>query len=213
MSMRPKYLTFTPADESDNGIASGLTGAGPWDESDFTLDGPSDGLAHQISLASTANLSGITITITGTDADDQEVSEARAGPNNNEVETATYFKTITAISAGATLGANTMDVGWVDEFVSPTIPLEIYLHNETVNCQVNLTGTANFDIETTMSDIRASSSPPPSQDDYLWLNDANFTAKSADIQAALATKARALRLALNSYSPGAVLELAIITPM
>lgn len=213
MSMRPKYLTFAPADESDDGIAAGLTGAGPWDTSDFTLSGPSDSLAHQLSLASTANLSGITITITGTDADGREQSEALAGPNNNEVETTLYFKTVSAISASATLGANTMDVGWVDEFASPTVPLEIYLHNDTVNCQVSLTGTAGFDIETTLSDIRGDPNDPPAQEDLLWVNDANFTAKSADIQAKLATVARALRLVVNSYSSGAELELGIITPM
>lgn len=212
MTMRPQYFTFTPADETTDGIAAALTGVGPWDSGDFTIDGPSDGLAHQLSLTSAANLSAITITITGTDADDQEVTEARAGPNANTVETATYFKTVTSISAGATLGANTMDVGWVDEFVSQTIPLESYLHNETVNCQVDLTGTATYDLETTMSDLRASYSPPPSQDDYLWLNDANFTNKNASLQAKLATVARAVRLAVNSYSSGASIELAIITP-
>lgn len=213
MTMRPVYYSFDPADEDDNGIADDLTGAGPWDSGDFVTTDMPDGLAHQVSLKSAANLSGIQITVTGTDADDREVSETRAGPNANTVETSAYFKTVTAISAGATLGANTMDVGWVDEFASQTIPLEIYLHNETVNCQVNLTGTAAFDIETTLSDIRGDPNDPPAQGDLTWVDDANFTNKSADIQAKLATVARALRLVVNSYSSGAELELGIVTPM
>lgn len=210
MAMRPKYLSFTPADEDTDGIANDLTGAGPWTPN--VASSISDGLAHQLSLSSSANLSGIDITIVGTDADGQAVTETRAGPNNNTVETAAFFASVSSITAASTLGANTMDVGWVDEFVSETIPLEVYLRGQTVNCQVNLTGTANFDIEDTMDDIRASSSPPPSQEDYVWLNDANFTNKSASLSAPLAVVARAIRLCVNSYSSGAVLELDIISP-
>lgn len=210
MTMRPQYFSFTPANETTTGIATGLTGAGPW--TSFTLSGPSDSFAHQLSLTSAANLSAINITIVGTDADGQAVTETRAGPNANTVETSAYFKTVTSISAASTLGANTLDVGWVDEFVSQTLPTEIYLHQGPPFCQITLTGTANFDVEDTMSDIRASYSPPPSQGDFTWLNDANFTAKSASLSAQLAVIPRAIRLAVNSYSSGAVLKLAVITP-
>lgn len=212
MTMRPVYYDFAPSDADDNGIASALTGAGPWDSGDFITTTIPDGLAHQISLKSGANLSGINITVTGLDADGQEQTEVLAGPSNNTVETTAYFSQVTSISAASTLGANTMDVGWVDEFTSQTIPLEIYLRGLLPTCQVELTGTANFDIEVTNSDIRASSSPPPAQDDYLWLNDANFTNKSASLVANLATLARAIRLVINSYSSGAVLQLGIVTP-
>lgn len=210
MTMRPVYYSFTPANTTTTGIVSGLTGAGPW--TTFTLSGPSDGLAHQLSLTSAANISGINITVTGTDADGVAISETLAGPAANTVETTKYFKTVTQISAASTLGANTMDVGWVDEFVSQTIPLEFYLQGLTPVCQVTLTGTANFDIEDTLSDIRESYAPPPAQSDYFWQNDANFTNKSASLNANLALAPRAIRLVINSYTNGAVLELAIVTP-
>lgn len=211
MTARPSYFTFSPAAEDTDGIANDLTGAGPWTPN--VAAGPGDGLAHQLSLSSAANLSAINITIVGTDADGQAVTETRAGPNANTVETTTFFKTVTTITAASTLGASTLDIGWVDEVVSQTIPLEIFNNEGPPYCQVTLTGTANFDIEDTMSDIRATSSPPPGQDSYTWLNDANFTGKSASLSAQLAVMARAIRLVTNSYSTGAVIGLAVITPL
>lgn len=212
MTMRPVYVTLDLADASTNGIANGLTGAGPWDTSDFTAEGPSDGLAHQLGLASTADLSAITITVTGLDADGVEISEAIVGPNNSTAESTLYFASVSAISVSATLGANTLDVGWVDEAASPTIPLEMYLEGDRTSVEVAVTGTADFDIQVTNSDIRASSSPPPAQDDSTWLTDANFDGKTASLISPLSQVARALRLIVNSYSSGAALELQIVTP-
>ncbi len=211
MSQRPVYYTFSPAAEDSDGIANDLTGAGPWVPN--IAAGPNDGLAHQVSLTSGANLGAINITITGTDADGRAVTETRAGPAANTVETTTFFKTVTTISAASTLAANTMDVGWVDEAVSQTIPVEWYLTGGKMTAQVKLTGTANFDIEETNSDLRATYSPPPSQDSFFWQNDANFTNKSASLTAELAILCRAVRLAINSYSSGAVLELGLVAPL
>ena len=208
MSASPSYYNYTPAAEDTDGIANDLTGVGPFTPN--VANSAGDGLAHQISLTSAANLSAINFTITGTDADGQVISELLAGPNNNTVETTKFFKTVATIVNSATLGANTLDVGWVDEFVSPTIPLEIYLRGHAVNVQVTLTGTANFDIEDTMSDIRAT--PQPEQSALTWLNDANFTNKTASLSSPLAVVARAIRLMVNSYTTGAVFNLGIITP-
>lgn len=212
MSMRPISLTYTLAAASTTGIATALTGAGPWDTSDFTATGAGDGMAHQLSVTSAANLSAITLTITGTDADGQEISEDVTAPNATTVETTLFFATVSEISADATLGANTMDIGWVDEAVTPTIPLEIYARSPA-SVAVTLTGTAGFDVEVTDSNIRASTSPPPAQNTFNWFNDANFTAKSASLIANLSGINRALRLVLNSYSSTPTLVLEIVTPL
>lgn len=211
MTARPKYFTFTPSDEDTDGLANDLTGAGPWSSGNFVTTTIPDGLAHQLSLTSAANLSAINITLTGTDADGKVISETIAGPNANTVETTKFFKTLTAVSASATLGANVLDVGWVDEFSSPTIPLERYLSSPCL-AQVTLTGTANFDIEDTMSELYPNPNSPSTQDSYTWLNDANFTNKSASLSAALAVICNACRLVVNSYSSGAVLKLAVLVP-
>jgi len=111
MNPNPKKTTYTPAAVSANGIAAALTGAGPF--TTLSAPGPADSLEHQVSLQSAANLSAISVTITGTDANDNVISETRAGPNANTVLTTKYFKTVTApITVDATLGVNTMAVGW-----------------------------------------------------------------------------------------------------
>lgn len=210
MTMRPAYYSFDPADADADGFANDVTAASG---APFTLAATevSDGLAHKVSLTPSGAVTG-DYTISGLDADGEPQSEVLATDAANAVTSVLFYSELTSILAPSGLGAETVDIGWVDEFASQTIPLEIYLHGIPVNCQVTLAGTANFDIEDTMSDIRASTSPPPAQNDFTWLNDANFTNKSASLSAQLAVVARAIRLVINSYSSGAELELAIITP-
>lgn len=210
MTMRPLHKTFTVAAVSTTGIATGLTGAGPF--TTFTAAGSGDGLAHVISLTSAANLSGIDVTITGTDADGVSQTETRAGPNATTVSTTALFKTVTSISVASTLGANTLDVGWTAVSTSQTIPTEFYVDTAS-SVQVALTGTANFDVEVTLSNLRPNEATPSLQSAFTWTNDANFTNKSATLAANLAVTApTAIRLVLNSYSTGAVLVLSLVTP-
>ena len=210
MTMRPVYYTLDLTDEDTNGFANDVTAASG---AAFTLitDETPDGIAHKVVITPSGAVTG-NYTITGLDADGIETSETLATDAANAVTSVNFYASELVVTAPSGLGAETVDIGWADEAVSQTIPLEIYTDRGTVSAQVDLTGTANFDLETTLSDIRATTSPPPAQDDYLWLNDANFTAKTASLQAQLATTARAVRLVVNSYSSGALLELGLITP-
>ncbi len=214
MSSRPKQFSFTPANESTTHFATALTGAGPFiPPTGFTRSATTDALAHQVTLTSAANLSGSNITINGTDADDRTIAETIAGPNVNTVETTKFFKTITSITASVSLGANTMDVGIADEFVSPTLPQERYLVSGFPPAvQVIITGTINFDIEDTDSDFRDTPNSPPAQDTLNWLNDANFTNKTASLAANLAYTPQAIRFVANSYSAGATVKMTVHTP-
>lgn len=210
MTMRPVYYSFAPSTEDTDGFANDVTAASG---APFTLaatEAP-DSLAHKVVITPSGSVTG-NYTISGQDADGVDISEVLATDTTNAVTSVNFYKTLDSVLAPAGLGAETVDIGWADEVATPTIPLEIFTDSGNVSCQVTVSGTANFDIEGTMSDIRASYSPPPAQDDYTWLNDANFTNKSASLAADLATNWRAIRLALNSYSAGAELGLAIITP-
>lgn len=203
--MRSKYLSFSPSAVDTDGLADGITGAGPWDSTDFVATSAGDSLAHQLNLTSAANLSAITITLTGTDADDNVITEDVVGPNATTVESTKYFKTLTAVSADSTLGANTLDIGWVDEFVSQTIPLDHYANNPAT-VQITIGGTIAIDVEDTISDIRDGGA----QDTWTWLDDANFTNKTASLGGDLAASAiRAIRVVANSYSTGATVSIAI----
>jgi len=209
MTMRPAYYTLTPADEDTNGFANDVTAASG---AAFTLitDETPDGLAHKVVITPSGSVTG-SYTITGLDADGVSHSETLATNTTSAVTSVNTYASSLVVLAPAGLGAETVDIGWADEVTSQTIPLEIFSVNPA-SIEATLTGTAGFDIEVTNSDIRASYSPPPSQSDYSWLNDANFTAKSASLIANIATPVRAIRAVINSYSSGAVLKLAIVTP-
>jgi hypothetical protein len=210
MTMRPHYLTLDVADEDADGFADDVTAASG---AAFTLitDETPDGLAHKVVITPSGAITG-NFTISGTDADGAEISEVLASDTSNAVTSLNFYVSGLVVLAPSGLGAETVDIGWADEVGSPMIPLEIYNHVGHAAAQVSATGTIGFDIEGTMEDIRASSSPPTSQDDLTWVNDANFTAKSATLAGNLSTNWRAIRLVINSYSSGAALELSVITP-
>ena len=210
MTMRPHYLTLDVADEDDNGFANDVTAASG---AAFTLitDETPDGLAHKVVITPSGAVTG-NYTITGLDADGNEETETLATDTTNAVTSVNFYASDLVVTAPSGLGAETVDIGWADEVASPTIPLEIYLQGDRPSVQVTVTGTIGFDVEVTNSDIRSSYSPPPNQADFDWLNDANFTAKSASLIASLATIARACRVVINSYSSGAALDVAIVTP-
>lgn len=210
MTMRPVSLSFTPATTSTTFWATALTGAGPF--TTFTKTSTGDNLAHAVTLTSAANLSGSNITITGTDADGQVISEVIAGPNINTVTSVKFYATVTKLTASVSLGASTMDVGMGAGAVSKTVPLDYYLQGTLPHAQLTITGTINVDIEDTLSDLHATPNSPSTQDSFTWINDGNFTAKTASLQASLAILARAVRLAVNSYTAGATVAMGLVTP-
>ncbi len=193
--MRPNVIDLDVADEDTDGIANDLTGAGPWTPN--VASAPSDGLCHQLSLSSAANLSGITITIVGTGVMGEAVSEARAGPNANTVETTAYFSTVTSITAGATLGANTMDIGWVDEVISITYPIS-WSSPYAANLHADVTGTMNFTLQQTFANVLAGETP-------VWTT--QTAAGTSDVVTTAAIGATAVRVLINSYSSGAEIQL------
>lgn len=204
--MRPFYKLYSPAAESTTGLVSGATGATTPLTQAATSAG--DSLAHQISITSTANLSGITFTLTGTDADGVTQTEAVTGPNNSTVESTSYFLTVTSIAISSTLGANTVNLGWVDEIVTPTIPLETYARG--ASCNVDISGTINYTVQGTHSNMRTR----VEDGEFNWfdISDPNIDVIdiTTDVQFGLFPLPRAIRLKTNSYSTGATAKLFIV---
>lgn len=213
--MRPKQLDFDPANANLTGFASNVTGAA----FTITTTATSDGLAHQVSIRndSATDHSGKTVTLVGTDADGRAQTEVVTGPAGSAtVESTKYFKTLTSATPSATIGADTFDIGWVDEFASQTIPLNWRADTPPI-VQVVVTGTINFDIEGTLQDFRADPVAPftfNDQSDLEWFNDANFTAKTASLTDDLAMPGyRAIRIVANSYTDTAELQVFITHPV
>ena len=157
--MRPKSFSYTFADLDADGFAVDVTGAINTTAWTTIAGSPDDGCAHQTTLYSTANLSGITITVTGTDAEGRTQSEAHAGPNNNTVNLTSYFKTVTSISASATLGANTMLCGWTTLCVTPAYPVNRLSGSGPVvsispaNCTLTVQQTASDMVNTANASV------------------------------------------------------------
>jgi hypothetical protein len=204
--MRPFYKLYSPSAEDTDGIVDGATGA----TSPLTqlTTGPGDGLAHQVNITSAANLSAITFTITGTDADGVALVEAVTGPAATTVESTGYFKTVTSVAISATLGANTVDLGWVDEFVTPTIPLNTYAQGVSGN--IDVTGTINYTVQATNSDVRTRSEDGP----FNWFDIEDATIDlidiTADVQFGIGPIPRAVRIKANSFSSGATAALRLV---
>ena len=194
--MRPHQKTWTVAAAVADGYVNDTTGA-----TAITLlnSGPGDGLAHQCNITASGDISLITFTFTGTDADGVALVEALAGPAGaSTVETTGYFKTMTSITKSATMGAETADIGWVDEFVTPTLPLDTYANGISAN--IDITGTIDYTVQATNSDMRTRLEDGP----FNWfdVDDPNIDliAITADVQFALQPLPRAIRLKANSYT-------------
>lgn len=104
------YETGAVASASTTAILSAGTGSGA---GTFTLNGAlvSGGVAtiptpRNITLTSTSNNSGITLTVTGTDVYGAAQTETITGPNNTTVNGAKAFKTITAVARSNTVTGN-----------------------------------------------------------------------------------------------------------
>ncbi|KCZ47767.1 hypothetical protein [Hyphomonas sp. CY54-11-8] len=206
--MRPFAKTYSPSDEDTNGLVAAATGATSPVTQAATSAG--DGLAHLVTITSAANISALTITITGTDADGGALTEAITGPNATTVTGTKYFLTVTSVAISATLGANTMDVGWADEFTTPTLPLNWRSHQAAG--WVTVTGTINYTVQATLDRMGAGIT----QQDIDWQDLPDDTVDTSDITASvkfvLEPATTAMRLQANSYSSGASLKLSVSQP-
>lgn len=115
--------SYTCAAADTDGIANATvcTGAGPWVPN--VASGAADGLGHLITItqAGATDHSTKTAIITGTDAAGNPQTETGlALPNGATTVTSTkYFKTVTSVAISATIGADTMTMGWAVGAVSP----------------------------------------------------------------------------------------------
>lgn len=206
--MRPKEFDIDPANANLTGFASNVTGAS------FTLtaNDSGDGLAHQVSIRndSVTDHSGKTVTLVGTDADGYALTEVVTGPAGSAtVESSGYFKTLTSATPSATIGADTFDIGWVDEVSSQTIPINWRAQNgATVN--VDVTGTINFTVQETFDDVQVDGQS--AAQNVQWVNISALAAGTADATSTATVGARAIRMVVNSYTDTAELQMNVVQP-
>lgn len=160
--MRPIQQTLNIETADPNGVVTAET---PVNNTDLTLDGAyvSGGVATfpfptEVTFTSTDNLSTVTFTVIGTDANNVYQSEAVVGPNNTTVQTTNTFATVTAIevSTVTTFTTETVDVGAAAVGIGNGAwwPLDIYTPNQvtTISCNILASGTATYSVQYTNED-------------------------------------------------------------
>jgi hypothetical protein len=206
--VRPLFETFTPSTPSLTGFASNVTGA-TWT---LTATSVPDGLAHQVSLRNDSGTdhSGKTATFVGTDQDGAVQTETIAMPGASAtVETTYYFKTLTSVTPSATIGSDTMDIGYVDEFSSRTYPAN-WRGSQAIISTVP-SGTINTTVQYTNDNIQGQPNTTAHSRPYNWQTDLGVPTTNATASGSTPVWVipMAWRLIANSYSAGATVELTI----
>jgi len=203
--MRPYLIDIDPANANLTGFASNVTGAS------FTLtaNNSGDSLAHRVSIRNDAvtDHSGKTVTLVGTDPDGIALTEVVTGPAGSAtVESSGYFLTLTSATPSATIGADTFDIGWVDEVSTKTLPLN-YRNTEAAMYSVDVTGTINYTVQETLNQIHILTAPSQSSS---WHAVTALASKTADLMESGQVNATAMRLVVNSYTDTAEIQLTVM---
>lgn len=182
--------TFSPADADLTGFASNVTGAS------FTLtaNDAGDGFAHTVTIRndSATDHSGKTVTLVGTDIYGNTLTEVVTGPAAGATVTSTeFFLTLESATPSATIGADTFDIGWSSN--SLMSPIMTNWRGGPASTRIEVSGTIDYDVEMTNSDIQNGDTP-------IWFIDDTTTQDGATASQTIFMDMmpRAFRLIVNS---------------
>jgi hypothetical protein len=117
--MRQVTYSFTPADADLFALAQTTAGAG-----DLVLTGAAPASQARVTLYSAGDLSAVTFTVYGTNANAASFSEAIVGPNADTVTTLANFATVTRVAASAAVRSNAT-VGIAAAAETAWLPLDV----------------------------------------------------------------------------------------
>lgn len=208
-------LDMDPINVVTNGIAENQTTAGA---ADLVLNGSLADLGGgvfdiydagysagvggvRIAIDSAGDISSVVFTVYGTDQDGITRTETITGVTTTAVNSVTFWQTITRIAADAAVGSNVF-VGPINQIVSKTLPLN-WRNNWPATFVADITGTLQYDIEESSSEL-ASSTDPSS---LVWgVTQSNQT---ADLTGSCLNYTTAARVRWDSYSSGAEMQFAL----
>jgi len=208
-----KALDMDPIDVVTNGIAENQTTAGA---ADLVLNGSladlgsgvfniytslySTGIGGvRIAIDSAGDVSSVIFTVYGTDQDGISRTEAITGVTTTAVNSTTFWQTITRIAASAAVGSNVF-VGPINQIVSPTLALNWRNDFAATFNASGVTGTLQYDIEETASELGGSTDPAT----LSWA--VSQSNKTADLTGSLLSYSTAARVRWDSYSSGAEMQ-------
>ena len=205
--MRPKTFTFSPVTTSATGFVSNATGA-TWT---LTNTATTDGMGHQVTIHNDAatDHSAKTAVLVGTDVDGNAITETMNLPAGTATTTSTkYFATLTSITPSATIGVDTMDVGWTVPAIGPTFVVD-YLKVTTggIAMAAVVTGTINYKVQHTLENVFSTSNPSTALN---WLDHSTITGKTASSDGNYAFPIRALRFVVTTVTNGATVSFSVL---
>lgn len=172
----------------------------------ITTNAISGGQAYKIALKnnSATDHSAKTVVFTGPNPDGRTQSETINMPAGNAtVFTTLYYSGLATAVPSATIGADTMDIGFTSAFATPTIPVSFYATNTMVS--VDYTGTMTYSVKTTCDNVQTKTPP------FYWQDaGAPFIAATTPQNSAFLASPRALAVEVASYSGTPTFEFSIL---
>lgn len=207
--MRGIHLgTYTPAATSVTGLGTAVTGA-TWT---LTNTSAGDNLAHIITIKGNAatDHSAKTAIITGTDNAGVALTETVNLPNGTATVSSTkYFLTVTSIVPSATIGADTMGLGYTAVAVTPPVVLNYKSGYFQVGIGCDITGTINVTAEETLANVMNVNIAQGA----VYLADTTFASKTGNFASAITIPCHAVRFKINSVTASATVLFHVIQGM
>ncbi len=176
------YIPAVSVAANVTGLLSNATGA-TWT---LTANDSGDSLAHLITIKGDAatDHSAKTAVITGTAPDGQAQTETVNLPNGTATVTSTkYFLTVTSVVPSATIGGDTMDIGWAAGSVSAQVNPKLSRvpsFNIGFGCSVE-SGTPTYTVQQTYDGIT-------------WYNHASVAAETTSQEGTYTSPVAGIRL-------------------
>lgn len=200
--VKPINKVYTLKEADIDYFASGATGAN-WSLSN-TYIGGLGGYLITILNNSATDFTGIEITITGLNQDGISQTQVIDGPAGNAtVSTTLPFSTVTSVIPSATIGSDTVDIGFSQTFITQTIPTDY--GSIGAELSVDYDGDAEYVVEATSDNIQRKQPPfywQPAGDPF---NDAIDPENSYFVQAP-----RAVRLNVTSYTAPLTIQFSVL---
>lgn len=216
---RRREFDYDLADADADGLADGNSSA----DASVTLDGAltsggtftsADGMGRIIIITDLGadDQSGATYTITGTDANDQAISENLTGPGASATVASTkFYKTVSSITIASPAAGSTVDIGTRGTTLSARGKAYVldHLSPEPAQVALDVTGTCNVDVLITFDSLMDSTT---SIDNANWVADANLAGETTDQNATIPVGCTGVMLEVNTYSSGAEIQMMVTQP-
>ena len=200
--MRPRHYSYTPEAAATNSIslsqavvgAAALTQTGTYGANGF----PSE-LAWNITITSSADISGVDITFVYLDAQLNQQTVTVAGPNTTTKDAGIYATKIISVTTSAS--ASNISIGHTNVGFAPWKLIPSRGVSSATGASIGIDGTANITLQTTFANIADNAIFAGTFDVFSHSYLAALTASAFDT---VDTREIGVRLKFNSWSSGNV---------